>query len=349
MLPRCIVMGASAGGFEVLLGIVSRLPADLPAPVFVVLHIPAYQPSYLPSILSGTGNLRAIHPADGHRIEQGFIYVAPPDHHLLVDDGHVAVKRGPKENGFRPSIDALFRSAAYSYGTAAIGVVLSGALHDGTSGLWTIKRLGGTAIVQDPEEAEYASMPRSALEYVDADYRARSTEISSLLVRLANESVGRETMELDRIEKDLENRIATDVQIAAGTNVSQKTILDLGELTPYTCPECHGALIRIKEGTFSRFRCHTGHGFSEDALLEAVMQSTGELIWQAARGLQETVMLLQHMGKHLQDAGEPARAEKFYAKARQLEIRAGHFQEHATHHESLSENRLDVSEEEDEE
>ena len=315
MSPRCIVIGASAGGFEVLLDIVSQLPADLPAPIFVVMHIPAYHPSYLPAILSKAGPLKAIHPEDGRMVQAGFIYVAPPDHHLLVDDGHIAVKRGPKENGFRPSIDALFRSAAYSYGPAAVGVVLSGALHDGTSGLWTIKRLGGTAIVQDPYDAEYASMPRSALEYVDADYRVPSAEISGLLVRLANETSEKKMAANEKLEK----RIATEVQIAAGTNMSEKNILEMGELSPFTCPECHGTLIEIKDGKFSRFRCHTGHGFTADALLEEVTRSTGEKIWQVTRSLQETVMLLQHMGRHIQDAGDSSRAEKFFAEARELE------------------------------
>ena len=140
MPQRCIVIGASAGGLKPLKELVSRLPADLPAPVFAAMHVPAYQPSQLPEILSRTGPLPAIHPEDNRRTEAGFIYVAPPDHHLLVDDGHMAVKRGPKENGFRPSIDALFRSAAYSFGPEAIGVVLSGALNDGTSGLWSRAR-----------------------------------------------------------------------------------------------------------------------------------------------------------------------------------------------------------------
>jgi two-component system, chemotaxis family, protein-glutamate methylesterase/glutaminase len=342
MKRRCIAIGASAGGFELVVDIASQLPEDLPAPVFVTMHVPAYHRSYLPSILSRAGKLHAIHPEDGRRIEPGLIYVAPPDHHLLVDDGHIAVKRGPKENGFRPSIDALFRSAAYSYGRKAIGVVLSGALHDGTSGLWTIKHLGGTAIVQDPHEAQYASMPRSALEYVDADYTAKASEISGLLVRLANEPSEGNKMVCNQVEKDLENRIAKEVEIAAGTNVSQKTILELGELTPLTCPACYGTLIRIKEDKLSRFRCHTVHGFTEDALLEGIMQSTGERIWQVTRGLQETVILLQHMGHHFKEAGENARAEKFFAKARELEKRASRFQELAQEHESLSEEKLET-------
>jgi two-component system chemotaxis response regulator CheB len=336
MEQRCIVIGASAGGFEVVVDIASQLPADLPAPVFVVMHVPAYLPSHLPDILSHAGSLPAIHPEDGKKIKSGFIYVAPPDRHLLIDDGHVAVKRGPKENGFRPSIDALFRSAAYSFGPRAIGVVLSGALNDGTSGLWTIKRLGGTAVVQDPSEAEYASMPRSALEYVDADYTVKSTEVSSLLVRLAAERSAPEEVAAHDLEPDLEKRIATEVQIAAGTDVSQKDILKLGELSPYTCPECQGVLTQIVEGKLSRFRCHTGHGYTEDALLEAIMQTAGEKIWQATRALQETILLLEHMGQHIRERGDPERAEKFFEKARELEKRANRFHKIAVEHESLS-------------
>src|SRR5215211_440012 len=244
MPQQCIVIGASAGGFQVVVNIASQLPADLPVPVFVVMHIPADHHSYLPEILTKAGPLSAVHPEDGAKIETGMIYVAPPDHHLLIDDHHVAVKRGPKENGFRPSIDALFRSAAYSHGPGAIGVVLSGALHDGASGLWSIKRLGGIAIVQDPYEAEYASMPRSALEYVEADYKVKSTEIAALLTRLAREQPIEEMIAGNDTEDNIEQRIAKEVQIAAGTNLSQKSILELGELTPFACPDCHGALVK---------------------------------------------------------------------------------------------------------
>src|SRR5215207_5340468 len=208
MSPQCIVIGASAGGLEPLREVVAQLPADLPAPVFVAMHLPANHQSYLPEILSNTGPLPALHPEDNLRIKPGSIYVALPDHHLLVDDGFVAVKRGPKENGFRPSIDALFRSAAYTYGPGAIGVVLSGALHDGTSGLWSIKRLGGIAIVQEPDQAQYPSMPRSALEFVEADYKVRSEEVAALLTRLAQEPSAQQTGRRDDVEAGLEERIA---------------------------------------------------------------------------------------------------------------------------------------------
>lgn len=344
MRKRCIVIGASAGGFEVVKNLASQLPEDLTVPVFVVMHVSASHPSILPEILARVWQLPAIHPRDGGKIEPGVIYVAPPDHHLLIDNGHVAVKRGPKENGFRPSIDALFRSAAYSYGPGAIGVVLSGALHDGASGLWSIKRLGGTAIVQDPYEAEYASMPRSALEYVEADYKVRSTEVGPLLVRLVNGNTDREMETEIPMDKELEKRIAKEVNIAAGTHLSHKAILELGELTPFTCPLCQGTLVSINEGKLFRFRCHTGHGFSEDALLEDVMEATGETIVQVARGLQEAEMLLTHIGQHIRDNGNTVRAEKFFAKAREIGKRASRFMEAAEDHLSLSTSNLNEEE-----
>jgi two-component system chemotaxis response regulator CheB len=293
------------------------------------MHVSANHQSYLPEILSKVGPLPALHPKDNTSIEAGVIYVAPPDHHLLVDDGLVAVKRGPKENGFRPSIDALFRSAAYSYGPGAIGVVLSGALYDGASGLWSIKRLGGVAIVQEPYEAQYPSMPRSALEYVDADYRVRSQKIGPILTRLTQEGPRQEEQVGDRRDEDI-RRMAIETQIAAGVNLPEKTILELGPLTPFTCPECRGSLVRIAEGNLFRFRCHTGHGFSADALLEGLMETINNLIWQTTRGFQEASMLLEHIGRHMQENGGSAEAERFLAQARELKRQASQFQKLAT-------------------
>jgi two-component system chemotaxis response regulator CheB len=334
MSPQCIVIGASAGGLEPLRDVVAQLPADLPAPVFVVMHLPANHKSYLPYILSQTGPLPALHPADGTKIQAGVIYVALPDHHLLIDDSSVAVKRGPKENGFRPSIDALFRSAAYRYGSGAIGVVLSGALHDGTSGLWSIKRLGGIAIVQEPDQARYPSMPRSALEYVEADYQVPSTEIGPLLTQLTQEQSTQEGMVGKDMEEDI-RRLAIETQVAAGVNLPEKTILELGPLTQFTCPECKGSLVRITEGGSFRFRCHTGHGFSADALVDGLMETLDRLVWQATRGFQEGFMLLEHLGRHMQENGGSAQADVFLAKARELNQKASRLQRIAIRHESL--------------
>ena len=335
MPSRCVVIGASAGGLEPLRELVSQLPTDLPAPVFVAMHLPANHESYLPEILSSTGPLPAMHPEDNTKVETGFIYVAPPDHHLLVDADLIAVKRGPKENGFRPSIDALFRSAAYSYGTGAIGVVLSGALNDGTSGLWSIKRLGGIAIVQEPYQAKYWSMPRSALEYVEADYKVPSNEIGLLLTELVQAQPTQEEMMGNDINEDA-RRLAIETQVAAGVNLPEKTILDLGSMTQFTCPECRGALVGIKEGGLFRFRCHTGHGFSADSLLEGLTEKVGELIWQTTRGFQEASMLLEHIGRHIQENGGADQADEFLAKAREFNQSASQFQRIAVGHKSLS-------------
>ncbi len=339
MPPNCIAIGASAGGLDPLKEVVAQLPADFPTPIFVVLHIPSYYPSHLPEILSRAGRLPAIHPEDHSPAEPGHIYVAPPDFHLLLDDAHIAVKRGPKENGFRPSIDALFRSAAYAYGPGAVGVVLSGALNDGTSGLWSIKRLGGVAIVQEPGAAEYPSMPRSALQYVDADYQGTPAQIGAMLAELAEQT----DPPSQPIDTDIEldaRRMALETQIAAGIEVPEQAVLDLGELSPFTCPECRGTLVRIVEGKFFRFRCHTGHGFTADALLESLTKSTSNLVWQATRGYQEASMLLEHLAGHLRAHGAADTADLFLRKSREMNLQASALHKMVLSQESLSEEKI---------
>src|SRR4051812_19309776 len=237
---RIIVLGASAGGVESLKDVLCELPADLPAAICVVLHVPAYQPSSLPEILTKCGRLPAMHPEDGAKLQTGRIYVAPPDHHLLLEDGHLAVKKGPKENRFRPSIDALFRSAAYQYGPRAIGVVLSGALDDGTSGLWSVKRLGGVAIIQEPSDARFESMPKHALEYVEPDYKLTACEIGTLLPRL----LARDTAAAAELDKKLQAQLELEIAIAEEDDAFRKGVFDGPELTPFTCPECHGVLVK---------------------------------------------------------------------------------------------------------
>jgi two-component system chemotaxis response regulator CheB len=331
-----VVIGASAGGVESLREVASGIPADFPGAVFVVLHIPPYQPSALPDILARSGPLPASHPEDGDAIQAGRIYVAPPDHHLLVEAGKIAVKRGPKENRFRPSIDALFRSAAYSLGSNVVGVVLSGALDDGTSGLWTIKRLGGISVVQQPNNARFESMPLTALEQVRVDYTLPAGEIGPLLGRLAATAARARSAE----DSALRERVRIEMEIAAEGAAFQKGIMDLGELTQFTCPECHGVLVRLKEDKMTRYRCHTGHAYSDSSLLEDVMETTGEMLWQVMRSMEEAVMLLQHLGRHMKEEGAEQRAEVFQAKARELEARSRVLHDAVLHHESLSTEKL---------
>jgi two-component system chemotaxis response regulator CheB len=184
-----IVIGASAGGIKALKELAAALPEDLPAAVFVVLHLAPTKPSILPQILSRAGPLPALHPSNDQPVETGYIYVAPPDHHLLLRDGRIRVFRGPKENAHRPAVDPLFRSAAAAYGPRVIGVVLTGALEDGTAGLSAVKSGGGVAVVQDPFDALQPSMPQSALRSVRVDYCVGLAEIGPLLIRLNSEEV----------------------------------------------------------------------------------------------------------------------------------------------------------------
>lgn len=187
-----IVVGASAGGMEALQKLVGALPADFPGAIFVVWHLSPGVRSVLPEVLTRSGPLRAGNPRDGDAIEPGRIYIAPSDHHLLLERDYMRVTRGPKENRFRPAVDPLFRSAASAYGSRVVGVVLSGALDDGTAGLGMIKMKGGTAVVQDPAEATHRSMPLNALDYVAVDHKLPAAKIGALLGRLAREEAARE-------------------------------------------------------------------------------------------------------------------------------------------------------------
>lgn len=194
--PSIIVIGASAGGVEALCELVAALPASLAAPILVVVHVPASHPSLLPRILSRRGSLPAAHAQDGEAALPGHIYVAPPDYHVLLEDGHIRLSHGPRENRCRPAIDPLFRSAALACGHKAIGVVLSGMLDDGTSGLVSIKRHGGTAFVQAPEQAKFSSMPRSAIEGDHPDYVLPISEIADALVRITQSHLSLEDSKL---------------------------------------------------------------------------------------------------------------------------------------------------------
>ncbi|MGI4970259.1 MAG: chemotaxis protein CheB, partial [Janthinobacterium lividum] len=258
--------------------------------------------------------------------------VAPPDHHLLIEDDHVLVTRGPKENRFRPSIDALFRSAAYTYGPRVIGVVLTGYLDDGTSGLWSVQRLGGLVVVQDPADAHFPAMPINALEFVTADYIVPLSQIGSLLTRLTTEPpaskphVTQEEMALLKIE----------FTIAKQENAFELGIIDKGKLTSFTCPDCHGALTQLVEGNIIRYRCHTGHAYTVNALLSEVTDSVESMLYQSMRGLEETKMLLQNLGSHFEQEAQPTIADLFFRRAAQAGKQARIIHESIIEHESLS-------------
>ena len=313
-----IVIGASAGGVEALTKLVSTLPADLPAAVFVVLHIPAQSPSLLPNILSRSGTLKAIGPEDGDAIQYGTIYVAPPDQHLLIERNRVRVVRGPKENRHRPAIDPLFRSAALAHGPRAVGVILTGSLDDGTAGLLAIKQCSGIAIVQDPDEALYPSMPLSALAHVKVDYTLPISEIGSLLTRLANEQVPEEGSY--PMSEDMEREIKL-----AEMDTDLETISSNGRNgTPsvYSCPDCGGVLWEVHDGELLRFRCRVGHAFSVESVLAAQSEQLEEALWTALKTLEENASLSRRMAKQARARGQEWLARNFDEKLHQAEEHA---------------------------
>ncbi len=303
-----IVIGASAGGVEALITLVRGLPADLPAAVFVVLHMPAHSPSMLPTILDRSGPLPAVWAEDQQVIKPGQIYVAPPDHHLLLANGAVRVGRGPKENMHRPAIDPLFRSAARAYGSRVIGVVLSGMLDDGTSGLKAIKERGGVAVVQDPTDALFSSMPLSAIAHVAVDFVGPVSAMPVLLARLAQESVEEGGVAVtDHI--DLEVAIAQN-------DVSDPERLDqIGTPSHYACPDCHGTLWQIADGDLVRFRCRVGHAYTAASMLSVHSESVENALYIALRALEESVSLSRLLARNAQQQGIASMVTRMEAKA----------------------------------
>jgi two-component system chemotaxis response regulator CheB len=315
---RLVVIGSSAGGVNALRELAGFLDSQLNASVLVVQHVSPNSESILPHILTRAGKLPARHPFDGEQIHKGVIYVAPPDHHMIVSDDHILVKKGPKENRFRPSIDVLMRSAAYWFGPNVIGIVLTGRLDDGTSGLWSIKQLGGITIVQNPDDALYPSMPTSALKKVDVDYNLPLSQIGPMISKLAADPVA------DHTPKDHEmlKRIKTEIDISAQQYAMDRGILEIGKPTNFTCPECGGALLSVEEGETVRFRCHTGHAYSSDSLLTEITGAVEARLWQALKSIEEGVMLLEQSATKSESSGNSDEAADYYKKSTDLRSRA---------------------------
>jgi len=311
-----IVLGASAGGVEAISTIVAGLPRDLRAAVLVVLHVSRGR-SVLPEILTRSGRLPAVHPDDGERLQYGKIYVAPPDHHMTLERDMIRVTHGPTENGVRPAIDPLFRSAGRAYRSRVIGVVATGALDDGTAGLAAIKQGGGIAIVQDPHEAVAPSMPRSAIAAVNVDHVLPLAEIGPLLAALVHEAAARASggggPHLQRIETD-----RAPGQIA--TSESDRP----GRLSVFTCPECHGTLWEHEEEGLLRFRCRVGHIYSPDSMLAAHTDSVDRALWAALRALEERAALTRRLSERARERNHKWVAEAFgersMAAAEQAEL-----------------------------
>ena len=309
-----IVIGASAGGVEALTRLVSQLPSDLPAALFVVMHFPSFGISVLPDILNRAGSLKALHPEDKAAIELGKIYIAPPDYHLIVRRNHIRLSRSPRENGHRPAIDTLFRSAARAYKRRVVGVILSGTLDDGTAGLAIIKTFGGIAIVQDPEEALFDGMPRSAIENVAVDHILKVADIASILNDLTH----------DPVEEG--ETVSEGIDQEADIVAQDKAALERGERpgnpAPLTCPDCGGVLWELHDGNLIRFRCHVGHAYSSDSLLAEQSDGVEKALWSAVRSLEEKAALARRMAVQ-------AHQQKRYLSEAQFKERSEEAKQHA--------------------
>ena len=311
-----IVIGASAGGVQALSTLVASLAPNIPAAIFIVLHIPTDAPSLLPEILSRDSQLEVAHAKNDDVIKPGRIYVAPPDQHLLMDGNRVRLVHGPKENFHRPSIDSLFRSAALWAGPRTIGVVLTGARSDGTAGMRAIKQRGGITIVQDPSEAMFPSMPLNVIQDIRVDYSLLLRDIAPLLSKLSHTPADEEGRYPVSEKLEIEARI---VQQDMESDELIKSVEKLGRISKLTCPDCHGALWEIDDEELLRFRCHVGHGFSAESLNNGQGEMIEAALWSAVRALEEQMILSKRIIERARKSNSTRAVKQFERRMREAE------------------------------
>jgi len=296
-----VVVGGSAGSVEALIKLVGALPGDFPAAVLIAMHVAPDARSMLPRILTRAGPLQAEHARDGEQIEVGRIYIAPPDHHLLVTEGHIHLSRGPRENGHRPAVDPLFRSAAHSFGPRVTAVVLSGAADDGAAGLVTVKEHGGATVAQDPHQALHPSMPESAIDTGLVDAVLDVSDIWQLLVARTTDQAPGSMGPGEPDEPETRRQLPADDPA--------------GRPSSYTCPECHGTLFEVKDKRFQRYRCRIGHAWSPKSLEADQAKAVEDVLWTAVRALEERQALLVDIAQRLRRRGSESVAGRMEAEA----------------------------------
>jgi two-component system chemotaxis response regulator CheB len=310
-----IVIGASAGGVEAISRVVSELPRDLKASVLVVLHVSRGK-SMLPEILSRAGRIPAMHATDGTPLQYGRVYVAPPDHHLLVEHGLARVVHTASENGVRPAVDPLFRSAARTYGTRVISVILSGALDDGTAGTVAVHEAGGITIAQDPDEAFSPGMPRSAVASGAIDHILPLRDIPVLLAALVDEDAPGRPRSTDHPHlRAMEPDLATMPLALRGSDRP-------GKPSVFTCPECHGTLWEADEAGLLRFRCRVGHIYSPESMVAAQTDEVDRALWVALRTLEERAALAHRLAERGRERNHLGVEKAFIARAHEAEREA---------------------------
>ncbi|HEY1141202.1 MAG TPA: chemotaxis protein CheB [Lysobacter sp.] len=320
LTPRrdIIVIGASSGGVRILLDMAAALPAPIPASILLVQHIGTHR-SILPELLMRSGRNPAMHARSGLSIEPGQIYVAPPDHHMLVVGNEIRLTREAKENHARPAIDPLFRSAAISMGSRVIGVVLSGRLDDGTAGLQAIKACGGLAVVQEPADAEAPDMPASASANVAVDHYVTRQTLAGTLRRLVDEPISS-----PRVAAPPE--LIQEFQLSLGEGDAMEQLDAIGRTSKITCPDCNGVLWEINNSHPPRYRCHTGHAYTQRTLEHTQGTRTDEALWKALRALQEREELLSTMADACRGRSDADEAQRLEAEAEHVKTHAQQLQ-----------------------
>lgn len=310
-----VIIGTSKGGIDALKVIVSSLPSNLAAAVFIVLHTGAHR-SRLPQILGETSRLPVRHAVDHEPIRAGTVLIAPPDYHLLLEKTRVHLSHSAKENYARPAVDPLFRSAASHHGQQVIGIILTGDLDDGTVGLQAVKAHGGRAIVQDPAEAMAPDMPASALQFVNVDACLPLHDITPALLAMLQQPTSAPGNEA------VAEVLAREEAFAADPSRGADELPAFASPSTYTCPECHGTLWQLHNEKPLRFRCHTGHSYTARVLAEAQEQAAEDALWGALRALQEKEKLYRQLASGALDGNNASHAHEYLAQAERADEQA---------------------------
>jgi len=315
-----IVVGASAGGVESLIAFARALETNLPATTLVVLHVPASGASALPRILERVGKLPVDIAVQQQRLERGRIVIAPPDRHLVIVDDKLRTSHGPRENGHRPAVDVLFRSAARACGPRVIAVILSGSLDDGTAGAIAVKERGGLVLAQDPEEAAYPGMPQSVIDHVDVTETATAAQLGMVVSQLCRTPA----TPTDDIDLDLDlDFVAMETALADSHDVGAVTEEQVGQPAGIGCPECHGSLFKIENAGLLRFRCRLGHAWSWHSLLVEQGQALENALWMALRTLEEKAALSSQLAERAAERGSMLSHQRFAEQAQDAHQSAG--------------------------
>jgi len=312
-----IAIGGSAGAIQEVRALVARLPPDFPGSLFVVIHTSAEGPGLLAQVLERASKMPTRSPVHGEAVKPSHIYVAPPNRHLLLVDGHIELGKGPRENGFRPAVDPLFRTAVNAYAQRVVGVVLSGGMSDGSLGLQLIIQRGGIAIVQDPSEAVHPNMPENAMRATAVDYVSTTKDLPRILTKLARH--GHSGGAIMKPPPHSPQKQPSDPAILADLSNAALN----GPPSGFICPECGGSLWQLSQGGLLHYRCHVGHGYTADALAKGQENEVEEALWVALRSLEETAALRRRLAVQSRERDMRHVAEGFEASAQEYDDQAG--------------------------